>query len=101
MSHYTKLITLLLIGSLGLNAYLLWPQKQPVVGTHKIHSGKSIKAPKSNLLSQAQQQFTQHKFDDALNTYQQLNLSAPKKSTYFIRFVGSTTKAMAKHKPTA
>ena len=80
MSHYTKLITLLLIGSLSLNAYLLWPQKQPVVGTQKTHSGKSIKAPKGNLLSQAQQQFTQHKFDDALNTYQQLNLNAPKKA---------------------
>ncbi|KPZ55087.1 Retroviral aspartyl protease [Pseudoalteromonas sp. P1-13-1a] len=77
MSHYTKLITLLLIGSISLNAYLLWPEKQPTVSAQNTKPADLVKTPKSNLLNQAQQQFKLHKFGDALKTYQQLKQHSP------------------------
>ena len=79
MSHYTKLITLLLIGSLSLNAYLLWPKQVAVVGKQEIQktSEKPIKAPNNELLTKAKQQFEQHQFDEAFNTYQQLKQRSP------------------------
>lgn len=79
MSHYTKLITLLLIGSLSLNAYLLWPEQVAVVDKQEIQktSEKPIKAPNNELLTKAKQQFEQHQFDEAFNTYQQLKQHSP------------------------
>ncbi|AQP99866.1 hypothetical protein B0W48_08725 [Pseudoalteromonas aliena] len=75
MSHYTKLITLLLIGSLSLNAYLLWPQKAPIK-TQKIVKNASPKQ-QNPLLSIAKLQFKQHQFNAALNSYQQLKSTHP------------------------
>jgi len=78
MSHYAKLITLLLIGSLSLNAYLLWPQPA-LTKVQKTQSTQQSVLPKqqNTLLNTAKQQFKQHQFEAALNSYQQLKNSNP------------------------
>ena len=78
MSHYTKLITLLLIGSLSLNAYLLWPQPAPTKVQKTQGAEKSISPKQQNtLLNTAKQQFKKHQFEAALSSYQQLKNSNP------------------------
>ncbi|MBB1306905.1 retroviral-like aspartic protease family protein [Pseudoalteromonas sp. SR43-5] len=78
MSHYTKLITLLLIGSLSLNAYLLWPQPAPTKVQETQGAEKSISPKQQNtLLNTAKQQFKKHQFEAALSSYQQLKNSNP------------------------
>ena len=78
MSHYAKLITLLLIGSLSLNAYLLWPQPA-LTKVQKTQSTQQSVLPKqqNTLLNTAKQQFKQHQFEAALNSYQQFKNSNP------------------------
>lgn len=78
MSHYTKLITLLLIGSLSLNAYLLWPQPALTQVQKTQGAEKSISPKQQNtLLNTAKQQFKKHQFEAALSSYQQLKSSNP------------------------
>jgi clan AA aspartic protease (TIGR02281 family) len=78
MSRYTKLITLLLIGSLSLNVYLLWPQPA-LIKVQKAQSIEPSRLPKqqNTLLNTAKQQFKQHQFEAALSSYQQLKNSHP------------------------
>ena len=78
MSHYAKLITLLLIGSLSLNAYLLWPQPALTQVQKTQGAEKSISPKQQNtLLNTAKQQFKQHQFEAALSSYEQLKNSNP------------------------
>jgi clan AA aspartic protease (TIGR02281 family) len=79
MRHYTTLITLLLIGSLGLNTYFLWPKSQ-LTDTKKIDQViiKLLPKQQNTLLNKAELQFKQHQFDIALSSYQQLKSNSPK-----------------------
>jgi clan AA aspartic protease (TIGR02281 family) len=79
VSRYTKIITLILIASLGLNVYFLWP-KSPLVHTNKVQQGIKESPPtvQSILLNKAELQFKQHQFNAAVNSYQQLKGNSPK-----------------------
>lgn len=81
MSLYSKLITLLLIGSLCLNIHFLWP-KQPNVDSKlsELKNVDTLEAPPTLLFNQAKHQFEQHQFDQAILSYEQLKNSHPQQA---------------------
>ncbi|WP_149982188.1 retroviral-like aspartic protease family protein [Pseudoalteromonas rhizosphaerae] len=75
----TKFITLLLLLSVALNGYLLWPQQQATApqAAVKLSPSVIVENNQQSLYQQALQQFNQRQFTAALASYQALTTSQP------------------------